>query len=124
MKAFSYMSYIMACFIALTFGCDTSLDPSEWDENWHFEQVCYTVYLENSHQPIQEATISLINYDHPDCSGCPLDLQLATDAHGEVCITMSEGWTCNSAMVSAEGFVSHTFTGKPPAIIYLSPVVN
>ena len=125
MKAFTFNLFWIGCIMPFAFGCDTTLDPSEWDENWHLEQVCYTVYVVNSRQPIQGATITLINYDDLDCSKCPMDLQpIVTDANGEVCITLSEGWTCDSAEVSAEGYVSHTFTGKPPSTIYLSPIVN
>jgi len=125
MKAFTYKLFCIGLFLSVVFGCDTTLDPSEWDENWHLEQVCYTVYVENSHQPIQGAIITLLNYDDPVCPKCPMDLQsIVTDANGEACITLSEGWTCESTVVSAEGFVSHTFTGKPPTLMYLTPDGN
>lgn len=125
MKAFTYKLFWIGVSMSVIFGCDTTLDPSEWDENWHLEQVCYTVYLENSHQPIQGATIAILNYEDPVCSKCPMDLQpIETDAKGEVCITMNEGWICESAIVSAEGYVSHTFTGKPPSLLYLTPIGN
>lgn len=122
MKVFSSKFYVMVCLTVLSAGCDTSLEPSEWDENWNMERVCYTVYLENSHQPIPGTTILIMSYNHPDCSTCPLDLNLVTDANGEVCKNMAVGWTCDAAVVSATSYVSHMFTGKPPAIIYLVPV--
>ena len=123
MNSTRHHCFWIGCIILFGLGCDTSLDPLEWDENWHLEQVCYTVYLENSHQPIQGATIIILTYDDPVCSKCPMDLQpIVTDTNGEVCITLYEGWTCDSAEVSAVGYISHIFTGKPPSIMYLSPI--
>ena len=124
MKVIRYKLLLMVCFVALVFGCDTTLDPSEWDEHWNIEQVCYTVKDQSTNLPIQGASITLIQYNHSDCSTCPVDLNLVTNTNGGVCKNLTVGWTCDSAVISADGYVSQMFTSKPPSTIFMVPSGN
>jgi hypothetical protein len=122
MKICKFISLMMAFIIVISFGCDTSLGPLDWEDAWNIEQVCYSIKNQNTNQPIADATLSLIKYNHPDCITCPLDLNQVSDTKGDICINASKGWTCESAVVSAEGYITLTITGKPPITLYLTPL--
>lgn len=124
MKTDRHQFSLIIVFIMFCFGCDTSLGPLDWEDAWNIEQVCYSIEDQNTNQPIPDATLSIIKYNHPDCATCPLDLNEVSNSKGEICINASVGWTCTSAVVSAEGYITKTFTGKPPETIYLAPIGN
>ena len=111
-------------FIMFYFGCDTSIDPSELYPNLDLENICYSIHVLNSHQPIQGATLTLINYNEPNCKTCPMDFKLISDTDGNACATVFKGWTCESAVLSADGYTTLMITGKPPTTLYLTPIGN
>lgn len=124
MKTNIHQLSLTIIFIMFCFGCDTSIDLSELYPNLDLENICFSIKVVNSHQPIQGATLTLIDYYDPVCTSCPVDFDLVSDPDGEACATVFKGWTCASAVVSAEGYITKTFTGKPPETIYLAHIVN
>lgn len=122
MKTLKNKLFVIVCVLVLSFGCDTSVELSDLYPNLDLEDICYSIHILNSHQPIQGATLTLIDYNEPNCKTCPVDFKLISDADGEACATVFEGWTCESAILSAEGYITLTITGKPPITIYLTPL--
>lgn len=111
---------IIGVFI-LSVGCDTSVELSELYPNLNFENICFRINVINTNQPIQGATLTLIDYNNPYCTTCPVDFNLVSNADGKACTTVFKGWTCESAALSADGYNTLTITGKPPTTLYLTP---
>ena len=119
----SEIKMVLGIFIILTLvGCTTSEEPLDWGEIFNTEKVCFTIKDSKTDRPVQGAVMELVGYNTPDCITCPIDLDAVSVIDGKACMTLNKEWSCDAAKVTAAGYQPKTINGKPPLIIYLSPI--
>jgi len=122
MKMFRINIWVVVMSVISFIGC--APESLDWGDIWNTKEVCYVIKDINTNHQIEGAIIELIEYRHPDCLVCPINLDETSNNEGKACMNLTEGWSCNSAKVSAPGYFSKTFNGKPPIKIYLTPSNN